>query len=182
VWWAAFFVAMILLAGCGSHARSAAPSPGHVHASLKDSPPTLAKIHAQANQLLGGGAKAFKARLRALRGHPVVVNMWASWCGPCQSEFPTYQRASVAFGRKVAFLGLDGKDHNAAASSFLRQFPVTYPSYVDPSGSIASAIGAYGGYPQTFFFNRHGAEVYDKAGPYLSVRELERDIRRYVLG
>lgn len=184
--WVAGVGAAIMLAGlsgCGaSTAPSAAPSKDGDTVAFKGSPPPLAAIHAQANHLLGGGAKAFEARLQSLRGHPVVVNMWASWCEPCQSEFPTYQRASVAFGRQVAFLGIDAKDQNGNAAAFLRRFPVTYPSYTDPNGSIASAINAYQAYPQTFFFNRQGTKVYDKAGPYLSVAELERDIRQYALG
>jgi hypothetical protein len=81
----------------------------------------------------------------------------------------------------VAFLGIDAKDQNAAATGFLHKFPVTYPSYTDPNGSIASAINAYQAYPQTFFFNSQGKKVFDKAGPYLSTAELERDIRHYVL-
>ncbi len=108
--------------------------------------------------------------------------MWASWCIPCQSEFPSYQRAAVAFGRRVAFLGLDARDEDPAAAAFLRRFPVTYPSYADPNGAIAAAIQAYSAYPQTFFLDRRGTKVYDKAGPYLSAAELERDIRRYALG
>jgi cytochrome c biogenesis protein CcmG, thiol:disulfide interchange protein DsbE len=179
---AACIALAIALAGCGSRAHSEAPAQGQANAAFKGSPPSLARIHAQANRLLGGGPPAFQARLRALRGHPVVVNMWASWCGPCQSEFPTYQRASVALGRKVAFLGLDFKDANGAASAFLRKFPVSYPSYIDPSGKIVSMLNTYPGSPQTFFFNRQGTKVYDKAGPYLSVGDLERDIRHYVLG
>jgi thiol-disulfide isomerase/thioredoxin len=184
--WVAFIGALVAaaaLAGCGgSPAHSAAPSASTVAAAFKGSPAPLAELHAQANQLLSGGAKAFEARLHSLRGHPVVVNMWASWCEPCQSEFPTYQRASVAFGRRVAFLGLDAKDQNGNASAFLREFPVTYPSYTDPNGGIASAINAYQAYPQTFFFNRQGTRVYDKAGPYLTVAALERDIKQYALG
>jgi cytochrome c biogenesis protein CcmG, thiol:disulfide interchange protein DsbE len=183
--WAARIGAVALLgglAGCGAATpHSDAPSHGTVAVAFKGSPPPLAEIHAQANQLIGGGPAAFEARLRSLRGHPVVVNMWASWCEPCQSEFPTYQRASVAYGRQVAFLGIDAKDHNADATAFLRKFPVTYPSYTDPHGSIASAIHSYQAYPQTFFFNSQGKKVFDKAGPYLSVGALERDIRRYVL-
>ncbi len=183
--WAARIGATIVLAGlagCGAATpHNAAPPQGTVTAAFKDSPAPLAKIHAQANQLIGGGPAAFEARLRSLRGHPVVVNMWASWCEPCQSEFPTYQRASVAYGRQVAFLGIDAKDQNADATTFLHKFPVTYPSYTDPKGSIASAINAYQAYPQTFFFNSQGKKVFDKAGPYLSVAELERDIRHYVL-
>ncbi len=168
--------------GAGAPKHSAAPSAQTVQTSFKGSPPPLAALHAQADRLLGGGSKSFQARLRELRGYPVVVNMWASWCGPCQSEFPSYQRAAVQFGRQVAFVGIDAKDQNSAAAAFLRRFPVTYPSYTDPNGGIASAIHAYTAYPQTFFFNRQGKSVYDKAGPYLSLAELSRDIRKYALG
>lgn len=175
-------VAALALAGCGSHARNAAPGASTVAVAFKGSPPALASLHAQANQLLGGGVSAFKGRLSGLHGHPVVVNMWASWCQPCQSEFPSYQKVAVAYGRKVAFLGLDAKDQSSAAAAFLRKFPVTYPSYLDPHGSIASAMRAFAAYPQTFFYNRNGHQVYDKAGPYLSVQELERDVQRYALG
>ena len=183
--WAARIGAAIVVvgvAGCGAATpRNAAPAQGTVEAAFKGSPAPLARLHAQANALLGGGTKAFEGRLRELRGHPVVVNMWASWCEPCQSEFPSYQRASVAYGRQVAFLGIDAKDQNPEATTFLHKFPVTYPSYTDPNGSIASAIHAYQAYPQTFFFNGQGKKVFDKAGPYESVAALEHDIRQYAL-
>jgi cytochrome c biogenesis protein CcmG, thiol:disulfide interchange protein DsbE len=169
-----------VVAGCGSTVRNAAPPAGAVRAAFKGSPPPLASVHAQSDRLLPGGAQAFEARLRQLRGYPVVVNLWASWCGPCQSEFPMYQKVAVTFGRQVAFLGIDAKDANGAASAFLHRFPVTYPSYADPDGQIASAIHAFSAYPQTFYFNSRGQMVYDKAGPYLSAAELRRDIRFYL--
>jgi cytochrome c biogenesis protein CcmG/thiol:disulfide interchange protein DsbE len=169
-----------LIAGCGSAARNAAPSAAAVTQAFRGSPPPLASLHAQHSELLAGGASAFKARLAQLRGYPVVVNLWASWCGPCQSEFPVYQRVSVALGHKVAFLGIDEKDSNSNAASFLRRFPVSYPSYADPGGTIQGSINAYTAYPQTFYFTRSGTMVYDKAGPYLSVAALERDIRFYL--
>jgi thiol-disulfide isomerase/thioredoxin len=173
--------ALVGVAGCGATAHNAAPSASAVMAAFKGSPPPLATLHAQADQLLAGGPKAFEARLGALRGLPVVVNMWASWCGPCQSEFPTYQRVAVTLGRRVAFLGLDGRDATGAAAAFLHKFPVTYPSYTDPRGAIASKIGAYpSAFPQTMYFNSRGQMIYDKAGPYLSVSELKRDIRFYL--
>ncbi len=181
--WRALIVAVAtatVLAGCGTTARNAAPTPRTVTIAFQGSPPPLAMLHAQASQLLGGGPQAFMARLAALRGYPVVVNMWASWCEPCQSEFPVYQRVAVALGRKVAFLGIDTKDENGAAQAFLHKFPVTYPSYTDPQQRISSAIHAYAAYPQTFYFNRRGTMVYDKAGPYLSVADLKKDIRFYL--
>jgi thiol-disulfide isomerase/thioredoxin len=183
VWLVASAVLLVALSGCGGASpHSAAPSRTAVTKALEHSPPALAALHAQADRLLGGGVHAFRARLAALRGFPVVVNKWASWCGPCQTEFPAFQRAAVAFGRRVAFIGIDGKDHAAAAAAFLRRFPVTYPSYVDPGESIARSIQAATYYPQTIYFDRHGAFVYDHAGPYLTAAELEQDIRRYALG
>lgn len=179
---AVVLLALVALAGCGQNTKSAAPSPKSVSEAFKGSPGPLAALHSQANELLAGGPQAFKARMAGLRGYPVVVNKWASWCGPCQSEFPAYQQAAVVFGRRVAFVGIDGKDHAPAAKAFLKRFPVTYPSYVDPGESIARTIQAATYYPQTVYFDRQGKIVFDHAGPYLSASALERDIRRYALG
>lgn len=112
----------------------------------------------------------------------MVVNKWASWCDPCQSEFPVFQQVSVKFGRRVAFVGIDGKDQDPAARAFLAKLPVSYPSYTDPHESIARAFQAATYFPQTLFFNRQGVIVYDHAGPYLSIPDLEKDIQRYALG
>jgi thiol-disulfide isomerase/thioredoxin len=184
VWVSALGVAavVLLIAGCGSQQHSAAPSQQTIADAFKGSPPALASLHAQSNQLLGGGKPAFGARMATLRGHfPVVVNKWASWCGPCQSEFPVFQRAAVALGKQVAFVGLDGKDQNGSASAFLKKFPVTYPSYVDPKEKIAQSIGASTYYPLTVFYDREGKSQFVHAGPYLSVGELEKDVRVYAL-
>ena len=172
------------LVGCGAtQGHSAAPSHGAEAVAFKGSPPQLAALHAQANKLLGGGVNAFRARMASLNGYPVVVNKWASWCGPCQIEFPAFQKAAVKYGRKVAFIGIDGKDGNGSASAFLKRFPVTYPSYTDPNESIARAYQAATYYPQTLFFTKeaHGKYVFDHAGPYESAATLERDIQRYAL-
>jgi cytochrome c biogenesis protein CcmG/thiol:disulfide interchange protein DsbE len=171
----------VLLGGCGSTAKNEAPPPSQITVDFKGSPTPLASLHAQANQLLGGGPKAFSARLASLKGYPIVVNKWGSWCGPCQSEFPAYQRVAAAYGRRVAFVGIDGKDHNAAAAAFLKQFPVTYPSYTDPSESIAATIQALTYYPETVFLDRNGKLVYEHAGPYLSTKALAADVQRYAL-
>jgi cytochrome c biogenesis protein CcmG/thiol:disulfide interchange protein DsbE len=173
--------AVVVAGGGGRTPRSAGLSKTSVAAALAGSPPLLASLHAQGNQLLAGGPQAFKARLEGLRGYPVVINKWASWCGPCQIEFPAYQRASVAYGRRVAFIGIDGKDTNPSAAAFLHRFPVSYPSYTDPHEDIARNVHAATYYPQTVYIDRSGAEVYDHAGPYETAAALEQDIRRYLL-
>ena len=93
-----------------------------------------------------GGATARRrdrrldARLAALKGYPVVINKWASWCVPCKEEFGAFQRVSAEYGRRVAFLGIDSEDPKRAdARAFLKSFPVSYPSYYDPSGRSESA-------------------------------------------
>jgi cytochrome c biogenesis protein CcmG, thiol:disulfide interchange protein DsbE len=184
---AVLLVALVAVAVVVARPKSSTPhsanlSKSAVSSALAGSPPVLASLHTQGNQLLPGGTAAFRARLKALRGYPVVINKWASWCGPCQTEFPAYQRASVAFGRQVAFIGIDGRDHNAAAAAFLRRFPVSYPSYTDPHEKIARAIQAATYYPQTVYIDRQGHEVFDHAGPYETAASLEKDIRRYALG
>lgn len=178
----AFSLVAVIVTGCGGHARSDAPPAQQVTSAFHGSPPSLAALHSEANALLTGGPAAFKARLAALHGYPVVVNKWASWCGPCQSEFPVFQKVAVQFGRRVAFVGIDGKDPGDAGQVFLKKFPVTYPSYLDPGEDIARAIQAATFYPQTIYFDRQGKLVYDHAGAYVSNSALIKDIQRYALG
>ena len=134
-----------------------------------------------AAQLLGGGPAAFKARLAALRGYPVVVNKWASWCGPCRAEFPDFQRASVKYGKRVAFMGVNGNDNHGDALKFLKQYPTPYPSYEDPSGTIAQVFNAVAAFPTTVFYDRSGKVSFIHQGQYLTGAKLEQDIQRYAL-
>jgi cytochrome c biogenesis protein CcmG/thiol:disulfide interchange protein DsbE len=148
---------------------------------LTGSPALLATLHAQADELLPGGTRALRARLAALRGRPVVINKWASWCEPCRAEFGVFQRVSVSLGREVAFIGIDSGDTSRAdALSFLRSFPVSYPSYYDQSGRAGIAITDSSFNPVTVFYNPHGGQ-YIHQGPYFSKAKLEEDVRRYAL-
>jgi cytochrome c biogenesis protein CcmG, thiol:disulfide interchange protein DsbE len=152
-----------------------------VDARLEDSPAPLAALHAQAGQILSGGASALHARLAALRGYPLVINKWASWCIPCQGERSAFQRASVSLGRAVAFLGIDSGDTSLAdGRAFLRAVPVGYPSYYDQSGGLGAAIADSSFTPVTVFYDRAGHQ-YIHQGPYPSAARLELDVRRYAL-
>jgi thiol-disulfide isomerase/thioredoxin len=123
---------------------------------------------------------AFERRLAALRGHPVVINKWASWCNPCRAEFPALQRIATARGKRVAFLGVDGHDPTRPARRFLAQFPVPYPSYVDPDEKIARKLGAPGNYPITVFVDSRGSIAFRHQGSYASGEALQADIHRYL--
>jgi cytochrome c biogenesis protein CcmG/thiol:disulfide interchange protein DsbE len=181
----ALLAALVVLAaaGCGS---SQGGDYGGAHPdyakALAGSPPPLAALHRQANQLLGGGTDAYEKRIAALRGYPAVVNVWASWCGPCRFEFPHFQQAAAEYGKRVAFLGIDKQDSADAAATFLREAPVPYPSYEDPDEEIADSLGASLGLPDTAFYDRRGKLVYLKQGPYDDLAELRADVERYALG
>jgi cytochrome c biogenesis protein CcmG, thiol:disulfide interchange protein DsbE len=175
-------VLALLVAGCGkSEPKSAAPSTAQVKHALAGSPPKLQALHNQANQLVGGKKSDFEARMADLRGYPVVVNKWASWCAPCRGEFPAFQKAGLRLGKRVAFLGLDGQDNDGNARKFLKSFPVIYPSYRDPDLKIASSIQAGIAFPTTIFFDRRGKLVYAHPGPYRTATDLIADIKRYSL-
>jgi cytochrome c biogenesis protein CcmG, thiol:disulfide interchange protein DsbE len=152
-----------------------------MQARLADSPAPLAALHVQASELLPGDAAALRARLAALRGHPVVINKWSSTCEPCRAESGVFQRAGVNLGREVAFIGLDSGDPSRSeAKQFLSIFPQSYPSYYDRSGNLGVAITDSSFTPVTVFYNRAGGR-YIHQGPYLSVAKLEQDVRRYAL-
>jgi cytochrome c biogenesis protein CcmG/thiol:disulfide interchange protein DsbE len=175
------FVALAI-AGCGS-AQGGDYGGQHpdYKTALAGSPASLAALHRQADQLLPGGKDAYEARIAALHGYPAVVNVWASWCGPCRFEFSHFQRAAADYGKRVAFLGIDTQDSDDAASTFLEEAPVPYPSYTDPGKDIGNAIGASLGLPDTAFYDRGGKLVYLKQGPYDDAAELRADIERYAL-
>jgi thiol-disulfide isomerase/thioredoxin len=182
---AAVTVAAVVVIGLtqagGKEAPRAAPFDlRQAQRQLAGAPPQLAALYRQANALLPGGRRAFHARLAALRGHPVVINKWASWCGPCQVEFPVFQRVAASHGKRIAFVGIDGTDKRPAARAFLRRHPLPYPSYEDPGEAISRSIQAPANYPITVFRDARGKTVFIHQGLYRSDADLRRDIGRYL--
>ena len=147
---------------------------------LRGAPAPLAALHADANQVLDGGDDAMQRRLRRLRGHPVVINKWASWCGPCRLEFPYFQRAAAQRGREIAFLGLNSGDNREDAEEFLKEFPIPFPSYEDPQEKIARDLGAPANYPITVFVDENGKTAFVHQGQYKRLSDLDADIDRYL--
>lgn len=116
---------------------------------------------------LGGPAPNFTLRrlddrgtidLRSLRGKPVVLNFFASWCNPCKGEAPVLESAWRKYRDRVVFLGIDYHDVTSDGRRFLRAHDITYPTVADGSGDVADRYGVTG-VPETYFINAQGRLV-----------------------
>lgn len=129
--------------------------------------------NAVASPLLNKQAPEFRLRsltgspvsLKSLRGRPVVVNFWASWCESCKVEHPYLREAWKSFGsRGVAFVGVMFQDNGSAARSFLARRGGGWPDVFDPQGSTAIEYGVTQ-VPETFLIDRNGIVRYKSTGP-----------------
>jgi thiol-disulfide isomerase/thioredoxin len=165
----------------GASAAPVAPlSRAEVSRPVAGVPPELAALRRRVNVLQRGGVQAFETQLRALRGHPVVVNMWASWCGPCRIELPLFQREAVKRAGRVAFLGVNVGDDPGDARKLAARYPMPYPSFADPRSNIVAGLFGSHALPVTVFFDARGSSVTHQ-GPFSAQADLARDIERYAL-
>jgi cytochrome c biogenesis protein CcmG/thiol:disulfide interchange protein DsbE len=117
--------------------------------------------------------------LAALRGRPVVVNFWATWCVPCVREFPLLRQAAAAHGDdRLAVVGVLTNDRPAEGRSFVRRHAATWPVGVDPTAAAAAAWGAIG-LPHTWFVRPDGTLASHQLGE-LSQPSLDAQLARIV--
>lgn len=94
--------------------------------------------------------------LAGLKGKPIVLNFWASWCPPCRLEAPLLERTWREYkDRGVMFIGVDIQDKEEDALNYIREFDITYPNAPDPTGEVSIDYGV-SGLPVTFFVSRKG--------------------------
>ncbi|MBA3327880.1 MAG: TlpA family protein disulfide reductase [Solirubrobacterales bacterium] len=177
----ALLVIGLVQAGGKDSASTSPPGPlsrAEVSEPLPGAPAELAALRARVNEINDGGVKAFDAQLRALRGRPVVVNLWASWCGPCRFELPFFQKQALQRGDEVAFLGVNVGDTEDAAREFAAEFPMPYPSFADPDQKLLGRFGAQG-LPVTAFYDASGELEFLHQGLYPNEEKLAEAIERY---
>ena len=141
----------LVSASCGtSHPETGPPTPA-ANATRAPLLPTTV------NALPPMDVAGFHSLLHQLRGTPVLVNIWASWCGPCVAEASLLSAAARSHP-EVQFLGVDVADSRGGALRFLSTHGVPYPSVFDPTAAIKNDLGAFG-QPDTYVYDASGALV-----------------------
>ena len=134
--------------------------------------------------LIGKPAPAFSLRpvgggtpvsLAELRGKPVVINFWATWCVPCFEEHAVLSQTARAMGSTVQFLGVIYEDEESNVAPFLARYGRAYPALMDAGSKTAIAYGVYG-VPETYFIDAQGAIVSKFVGP-LDAETLAQRVR-----
>jgi thiol-disulfide isomerase/thioredoxin len=117
----------------------------------------------------------YHALIDELAGTPVVVNVWGSWCPPCEDEAPGLATVAKEFDGRAQFVGVDILDARAPAREFILRFDWPYPSVFDPTGAIRDGLG-YVGQPITLIYDRDGTLVFEWNGA-IGEDQLRREIR-----
>jgi thiol-disulfide isomerase/thioredoxin len=169
-----------LLAGCtsGDSGDDAAPTPassdlGQLDTDLSpcpeqpDVPAADSDLPATVFDCFGGGT----LDLSRAPGVPTVVNLWASWCGPCREELPMVQQLADAAGDQVRVLGVASLDGAKQTASFAQDAEITFPSAFDGDGEVMAAIGV-NTLPHTVFLTADGSVAYVQVGQVHSLEEF----------
>jgi thiol-disulfide isomerase/thioredoxin len=126
-----------------------------------------------AAEISPGSPELFESTIDAYRGKPVVVNFWATWCGPCETEMPHIVAAAKRYEGRVEFLGVDVQDDPEAASEFAEQYDIPFKSLEDPQREIVRAQRLLG-LPGTQFYDADGELAFVKQGEIKNDELLEK--------
>lgn len=161
-----------LFIGCKKAPDSEKTAAPQVSASLPVGTP------AKSRQAIPFSIKTFDGKqiaLQDLKGKPVVVNFYASWCGPCQLEAPALREAFSEFGDRVQFVAVAIEDSEEGARAFLKEFNIRFPAGLDSTGEIMKAYNIFG-IPRTYIIDRNGAVLYEHSGAIMR-EDLDAAIR-----
>jgi thiol-disulfide isomerase/thioredoxin len=119
-------------------------------------------------------------RLAGLRGTPTVVNVWASWCGPCREELTLFADLAGSAGTAVRVLGVDATDDPPSALSLLTDAGVHYASVRDDTGVTKAPMGWGSGLPVTYFVDAEGRVAFTRHGAIASADEMNRLVAEHL--
>lgn len=175
--------AALLLTGCGAAGAPGAGGDGQGFVTSNGEVAVLDPAdRPPAPDLTGTTLDGDHVSLSDYAGKVVVLNVWASWCGPCRSEAPTLQAVSEETAADgVAFLGINSRDDRAAAQAFVRRFGLGYPSVVDEDGQLLLAFHDTlppSSFPSTLVIDREGrvAARILRETTYTELRRVVRDL------
>jgi cytochrome c biogenesis protein CcmG/thiol:disulfide interchange protein DsbE len=141
----------------------------------RNAPPLGARVGQPAPDFALADLDGNPLQLGDLRGRPVIINFWASWCGPCIEEFPLLQAAASRHrADDLAVVGIVYRDNSEAARAFLARLGATWPAAMDPGEQVAESFGIYGP-PETFFIDRDGVVRGRQIGQ-LTAADLDRQL------
>jgi thiol-disulfide isomerase/thioredoxin len=124
---------------------------------------------------IGGGT----LDLARAQGTPTVLNLWASWCGPCREELPYVQQVAAAAGDRLRVLGVVSRDGVGQATSFAADAGTTFPGAYDLDGQVMGSLHLVG-LPATLFLAPDGSVAYTKVGPVASADELRALVAQHL--
>jgi cytochrome c biogenesis protein CcmG/thiol:disulfide interchange protein DsbE len=114
--------------------------------------------------------------LSDFKGKPVVINFWATWCGPCQTEHPVLDWAAKTYGDRAVFLGIVFEDNEQNTKKFLARNGWSFVQLFDPKSTVAVDYGV-SGVPETYFIDRAGIIHHKVASPFVDPREFSAHLQ-----